>query len=126
MNNNQMNEMNQKHPYEWKLKILILTWEYPPNVVGGLSRHVYGLSVHLAQLGHAVHVVTAGNGGLPGNEKINGVHVHRVTPLNTEDDDFLAWVAGLNLAMSYRAEKIAEEVKFDIIHAHDWLVGASG
>ena len=79
----------------------------------------------MAQLGHEVHVVTAGNGGLPGYEMINGVHVHRVTPLNNQDDDFLAWVAGLNLAMSYRGEKIAEEIKFDIIHAHDWLVGAS-
>ncbi|MEH7250590.1 glycosyltransferase family 4 protein [Neobacillus niacini] len=125
MTNNQMNEMHQNPSYEWKLKILILTWEYPPNVVGGLSRHVYGLSVHLAQLGHAVHVVTAGNGGLPVYEKSNGVHIHRVTPLNTEDDDFLDWVAGLNLAMSYLAEKIAEEITFDIIHAHDWLVGAS-
>lgn len=120
-----MNEMHQNPSYEWKLKILILTWEYPPNVVGGLSRHVYGLSVHLAQLGHAVHVVTAGNGSLPVYEKSNGVHIHRVTPLNTEDDDFLDWVAGLNLAMSYLAEKIAEEITFDIIHAHDWLVGAS-
>ncbi|MEH7111926.1 glycosyltransferase family 4 protein [Neobacillus niacini] len=125
MNNNQMNGMNQQHHYEWKLNILILTWEYPPNVIGGLSRHVYGLSIHLAQLGHEVYVVTAGNGRLPVYERVNGVHVHRVIPLNNQDDVFLAWVAGLNLAMSYQSEKIAEEVKFDIVHAHDWLVGTS-
>ena len=117
--------MNLKHSIDRKLKILILTWEYPPNVVGGLSRHVYGLSVHLAQLGHEVHVITAGNGGLPVFEMLNGVHVHRVTPLNNQDDDFLDWIAGLNLAMSYKAEKIAAEIKFDIIHAHDWLVGTA-
>ncbi|WHX99321.1 glycosyltransferase family 4 protein [Neobacillus sp. DY30] len=118
-------EMTQKHSYDWQLKILILTWEYPPNVVGGLSRHVYGLSIHLAEQGHQVHVITAGNGGLSAYEIMNGVHVHRVTPLNNQDDHFLSWIAGLNLAMSYKGEIISEDIKFDIIHAHDWLVGAS-
>lgn len=61
MDNKLITEMSQKHSYDWQLKILILTWEYPPNVVGGLSRHVYGLSVHLVEQGHEVHVVTAGN-----------------------------------------------------------------
>ncbi|MEH7178752.1 glycosyltransferase family 4 protein [Neobacillus vireti] len=119
------NEMNLKHSFDRKLKILILTWEYPPNEVGGLSRHVNGLSVHLSQLGYEVHVITAGNGGLPVYERMKGVYVHRVTPLNNQDDDFLAWIAGLNLAMSFQGEKMAEKMKFDIIHAHDWLVGTA-
>ncbi|MEH7010064.1 glycosyltransferase family 4 protein [Neobacillus niacini] len=125
MDDKVINEMTEKHSYDWQLKILILTWEYPPNVVGGLSRHVYGLSIHLTQLGHEVHVVTAGNGGHPAYEVINGVHVHRVTPLNNQDDNFLSWIAGLNLAMSFKGEKIADDIKFDIVHAHDWLVGTS-
>jgi glycogen synthase len=125
MTDNPMSDRNKKHTSEGQLKILILTWEYPPNVVGGLSRHVCGLSEHLVQLGHDVHVVTAGNGGLPAFEIINGVHVHRVIPINNQDDDFLSWIAGLNLAMSYKGVQIAAEIKFDIVHAHDWLVGTS-
>lgn len=125
MDDKLITEMTQKHSYDWQLKILILTWEYPPNVVGGLSRHVYGLSVHLAEQGHEVHVVTAGNGGLSAYEIMNGVHVHRVTPLNIHDDHFLSWIAGLNLAMSFKGEILAEDIKFDIVHAHDWLVGTS-
>lgn len=125
MDNKLITEMPQKHPYDWQLKILILTWEYPPNVVGGLSRHVYGLSVHLAEQGHEVHVVTAGNACLSAYEIINGVHVHRVTPLNNHDDHFLSWIVGLNLAMSFKGEIIAEDIKFDIVHAHDWLVGTA-
>jgi glycogen synthase len=125
MTDNPMSDRNKKHTSEGQLKILILTWEYPPNVVGGLSRHVCGLSEHLVQLGHDVHVVTAGNGGLPAFEKINGVHVHRVIPINNQDDDFLSWIAGLNLTMSYKGVQIAAEIKFDIVHAHDWLVGTS-
>ncbi|WP_419956127.1 glycosyltransferase family 4 protein [Neobacillus niacini] len=126
MNDKLINEMTQKYSYDWRLKILILTWEYPPNVVGGLSRHVNGLSVHLAEQGHEVHVVTAGNASLAAHEIMSGVHVHRVTPLNNQDDHFLSWIAGLNLAISYKGEKIAENIKFDIVHAHDWLVGTAG
>jgi glycogen synthase len=111
--------------YGGKLKILIHCWEYPPNVVGGLSRHVYGLSGQYAEMGHEIHVLTAGNGCLPIFEIINGVKVHRVVPLNYDDDNFLTWIAGLNLAFAFKAEKLAEEVTFDIIHAHDWLVGSS-
>ncbi|MFJ5715371.1 glycosyltransferase family 4 protein [Neobacillus sp. NPDC093127] len=115
-------DMNQK---SWGLKILMLCWEYPPNIVGGLSRHVFGLAVHLAAMGHEIHVVTAGNGSLPPFEKNHGVNVHRVKPLNELDDDFLSWIGGLNLAMAFKAEKLTEEIKFDFIHAHDWLVGSA-
>ena len=109
----------------WKLTILMLCWEFPPNIVGGLSRHVFGLSDQLAELGHEVHVLTAGNGNLSSFEKINKVNVHRVKPINEYDDDFFSWIAGLNLAMAFKADQISEKIKFDIIHAHDWLVGTA-
>ena len=34
------------------MKILMLTWEYPPRVVGGISRVVYDLSRTLLKDGH--------------------------------------------------------------------------
>src|SRR4051812_44054034 len=69
-------------PYKKQpLKILMLCWEFPPNIVGGLSRHVFGLSVHLAETGHEVHCLTAGNGSLLLDEIIKGVNVHRVKPV---------------------------------------------
>ncbi|WP_066385515.1 glycosyltransferase family 4 protein [Neobacillus mesonae] len=119
-------KLNHQSVHQWQLKILLLCWEYPPNVVGGLSRHVFCLAVQLAGQGHEVHVLTAGNGRLPGYEKTNGVHVHRVNPINAHDEHFLVWIGGLNLAMAFKGEQLAEELKFDLIHAHDWLVGAAG
>ncbi|MDR6998749.1 glycosyltransferase family 4 protein [Neobacillus niacini] len=107
------------------LNLLMLSWEYPPHVVGGLSRHVYGLSVHLAELGHEVHVVSLQRDDLLPYEIINGVHVHRVKPLNEQDEDFLSWIGGLNLAMAYKVEKLTDEYHFSLIHAHDWLVGTA-
>jgi 1,4-alpha-glucan branching enzyme len=76
-------------------------------------------------MGHEVHVITAGVNEHPSYERLNEVHVHRVTPLNNYDDNFLNWIAGLNLAIALKVEKMADSLKFDIIHAHDWLVGTS-
>ncbi|HLW18006.1 MAG TPA: glycogen/starch synthase, partial [Actinomycetota bacterium] len=40
------------------MRTLILSWEYPPRIVGGLGKHVHRLSTALAEAGHEVHVVT--------------------------------------------------------------------
>ena len=37
-------------------RVLILSWEYPPIVEGGLARHVRKLSEQLVALGSEVHV----------------------------------------------------------------------
>ncbi|MFZ7945402.1 glycosyltransferase family 4 protein [Neobacillus sp. 19] len=111
----------QKRP----LNILMLCWEFPPNIVGGLSRHVFGLSTHLADQGHNVYCLTAGNSKLPSFERMSGVNVYRVRPINEQDDQFLSWIAGLNLAMAIQAEQLSEDIQFNLLHAHDWLVGAA-
>jgi len=108
-----------------KKRILMLCWEFPPNIVGGLSRHVYGLSVQLAELGYEVHVLTAGNATTTSFENIRNVLIHRIQPLNELDEQFLSWIGGLNLAMALKAEELIAENQFHIIHAHDWLVGAA-
>ncbi|MGN7178357.1 glycosyltransferase family 4 protein [Cytobacillus sp. SAFR-174] len=108
-----------------KPKILLLTWEYPPHVVGGLSRHVYGLAGGLKQ-DYEVHILTANPGTLSSYEHINGIYIHRVKPLNEKDPNFLHWILGLNLAMEQKAIELSSFHHFEIIHAHDWLVGACG
>ena len=37
-------------------RVLILSWEYPPIVEGGLARHVRKLAEQLVAQGHEVHV----------------------------------------------------------------------
>jgi 1,4-alpha-glucan branching enzyme len=107
-----------------KPKVLMLSWEYPPMMVGGLSRHVYDLSRHLVKHGIEVHVVTSHIHGYPDYELNQGVHVHRVKVNQEKDVDFMGWVFQLNLAMmDYTKALIRKYVHFDIIHAHDWLVG---
>ena len=38
------------------MKILMLTWEYPPRIVGGIARVVHDLSHKLVKDGHEVTV----------------------------------------------------------------------
>ena len=60
------------------MKILMLTWEYPPRVVGGISRVVHDLSKRLIKDGHDVTVVTYKEGDVPEFEDDKGVKVYRV------------------------------------------------
>jgi glycogen(starch) synthase len=40
------------------VKVLMVSWEYPPVVIGGLGRHVYQLATALAAAGHEVLVLS--------------------------------------------------------------------
>ncbi|WP_335348267.1 glycosyltransferase family 4 protein [Bacillus sp. JJ1503] len=108
-----------------KRRILILSWEYPPHLVGGLSRHVQGLADCLQTMDYEVHVITSNPNEAAEEEMNERVRIHRVIPFNQQDEDFLSWIGGLNLAMLNKALEIDNIYRFNLIHAHDWLVGAS-
>lgn len=104
------------------MKILVLTWEFPPRIVGGIARHVAELYPELVKLGHEIHLMTVEFGQAPLYEVVDGIHVHRVpvAPAN----DFFHWVVNFNESMGRHGAKLMlEDGPFDIIHAHDWLVG---
>ena len=105
------------------MKILMLTWEYPPRIVGGISRVVYDLSQRLIKDGHEVTVVTYKDGDVPYFEDDKGVKVYRVDNYMINPNNFIEWIMQMNFNMVAKAnEIIAKEGKFDVIHAHDWLV----
>ena len=105
------------------MKILMLTWEYPPRVVGGISRVVHDLSKTLIKDGHEVTVITYKDGDVPYFEDDKGVKVYRVDNYMINPNNFIDWVMQLNFSMVAKAnEIIAKEGEFDVIHAHDWLV----
>jgi len=105
------------------MKILMLSWEYPPRVVGGISRVVHDLSHKLIQEGHDVTVVTYRDGNVPYIEDDNGVMVYRVDNFMISSNNLIDWTMQLNFNMIAKVgEIIAEKGSFDVIHAHDWLV----
>ena len=104
----------------------MLSWEYPPVVVGGLGRHVHALATALARAGHEVTVVTRHVAGAPVEEVREGVRVVRAPedpprfPLATPS--LLAWTMAFNHTLTRAALRAAESGEYDLIHAHDWLV----
>jgi glycosyltransferase involved in cell wall biosynthesis len=100
----------------------MLSWEYPPRVIGGLARVVAELSKQMARQGWEVHVVTADHPGTPEHEIDNGVHVHRVKTQTDWTPDFLTWVSRLNYGMLQYAIELHTKTPFSVIHAHDWMV----
>lgn len=104
------------------MRILMLSWEYPPRVVGGIARVVHELSNKLVMQGHDVSVITYREGNSLYEEIENGVKVYRVDNYMIRPQNFIDWIMQLNFNMIAKAsELINDGEKFDIIHAHDWL-----
>ena len=105
------------------MKILMLTWEYPPRVVGGIARVVYDISRTLLKDGHDVTVVTYKEGDAPYFEDDKGVKVYRVDNYMINPNNFIDWIMQMNFNMVAKVNEIIQEQgNFDVIHAHDWLV----
>lgn len=111
------------------MRVLMLSWEYPPVVVGGLGRHVHALATSLAAAGHDVTVVTRHAPGAALEEYAQGVRVVRAPedppafPLATPS--LLAWTMAFNHTLTRAALRAVDSAGpggYDLIHAHDWLV----
>ena len=107
------------------MRVLHVSWEYPPLVYGGLGRHVHGLAEAQAALGHDVVVVTQRPDGAADDEVVNGVRVLRAAyePLRLTESELLGWVDGLGRALSRTAVRSGWTP--DVVHAHDWVVGGA-
>jgi glycogen(starch) synthase len=111
-------------------RVLILSWEYPPVIEGGLARHVRKLAEALVRQGVCVDVLTR---GVASDEDLarrrvedsGGVNVYRVPEPSwpRELDRFVAWVEQMNQDMLAAGEALAQEHTYDLVHGHDWLVG---
>src|SRR5579862_2360203 len=107
------------------MRVMMLSWEYPPRVVGGISPHVHDLSQQLQAKGVEVHVVTKCTPNAPDEEvQPSGVKVHRVH-LAQEPNDFLHEIQLLNDATEERVRELLEDWRPGgqptLFHAHDWL-----
>ncbi|HEX8075801.1 MAG TPA: glycosyltransferase family 4 protein [Thermoleophilaceae bacterium] len=110
------------------MRVLILSWEYPPLIEGGLARHVRKLSENLVAQGVEVHVLTRGMEESPAEEEMRGVVVHRVREPERPSElaEFVAWVEHMNADMLAAGVELGDGYDFDVVHGHDWLVAVAG
>lgn len=111
------------------MRILHLSWEYPPVIYGGLGRHVHAIAEAQVAAGHEVVVLTqATDADHPGDavEEVHGVRVVRVhrdapyVPLDVEH--LVGWILGFNSALSRASLRLFRDWRPEVVHGHDWLV----
>ena len=108
------------------VRVLMVSWEYPPLVVGGLGRHVEALARELSAGGHDVRVVTRGGASTPTTEVRDGVQVIRAAldpvAIDFTTETLLAWAQSSEHALLRAALPLVRRWRPDVVHAHDWLV----
>lgn len=127
------------------MRILMLSWEYPPHIVGGLGAHVGALAPALVRAGIEVQVVTPRwsggepiefvQGGTPRSTPVlkprvtrrrtraGSSAIYRVPPPVTKMGNFFADAQQTNLNLEEQGHLLFQQCgAFDVIHAHDWLV----
>ena len=112
----------------------MLSWEYPPLVVGGIAAHVDGLARAMQRAGHEVVVFSlhhvgfgAGADDAPDDTVVEGVRVVRADPALPwlPDDDLVARMASANHQLVQLAAQLGDW-RPEVVHAHDWLVAWAG
>lgn len=107
------------------MKILMLSWEYPPYVVGGMGRHVAELVPALARQDIEIHVVTPVSDVKWADIFIEDtITVHRVfTPALTAETDIYQRAIAVNQSLENYIRQINQKSRYDLLHTHDWLTG---
>ena len=104
------------------MQIVILSWEYPPRIVGQLAGYVKNLATNLAKKGEKTCVITYDDFLTGESVEPEGVNTYRVTnPVRTHIG-VLTWVLTLN----QEVERVAANIYYgggkrvDLFDAHDW------
>jgi hypothetical protein len=104
------------------MRAIILSWEYPPRVVGQLADHVKELAVQLVKNKVEAYVVTYHDYLTGEYDESEGVKTCRVTnPVRTHIG-VLTWVLTLNQEIERAAANIYYKAgkQVDLVDAHDW------
>jgi len=102
------------------LTIVILTWEYPPRIVGDIARQVNRLALGLLERDVEVDVVTF-HETLSGVEKLDGLRIHRVSNPVGYHVNILTW----SLSLSTEFERVVSNLIYEeggiaLLDVHEW------
>lgn len=104
------------------MRVIILSWEFPPRIVGKLADYVKELAVQLVKKGAETYVVTYHDFLTGQYKEPEGVKTYRVTnPVRTHIG-VLTWVLTLNQEVERAAANIYYKAnkQIDLIDAYDW------
>ena len=105
----------------------MLSWEYPPLVVGGIAAHVDGLARAMVRDGHDVVVFSLHTNDAPDDVVVDGVRIlrARIDLPWLPEDNLVGRMASANHQITQLAAQLGSW-RPDVVHAHDWLVSWAG
>jgi 1,4-alpha-glucan branching enzyme len=105
------------------MRVLILTWEYPPRKIGETSDYVRELATSLVKRGVDIHIITFHDTLIGSLKEADGVNVHRVgSPIRSHVN-----VVTKALALSSQFVRIMGDIyysvekKVDLVDVHGWM-----
>lgn len=109
----------------------MVTWEFPPDAVGGVSAHVDGLTRAMSRAGHEVVVLTLASNSREDETVENGVRVLRahIDLPWMPDDHEVGHAASANnqlVALASRLARLLGAWRPDVVHHHDWRTAWAG
>lgn len=116
------------------MRILLISWEYPPYVVGGLGTHVAELVAAYCELtesgalpkNFALDVLCTRSGGGPTQETVgHNVTIYRVDSPPPVAPNQYQDVMAANSSLINRARVLSRRHRYDLIHNHDWLTASA-
>lgn len=114
------------------MKVLMLSWEYTPSIVGGLGKHVVELVPELLADGVEISLVTPRFNGGEASEPLllpNGqpageqCRVYRVDVPQVGSDFYVDTRAQNAYLAEFASQLVRSQGDFDLVHNHDWLNG---
>jgi hypothetical protein len=104
------------------LRVVILTWEFPPRIVGQLAYYANRLAVELVKKNVDAHVVTYNSSWVGPHQGADGVKAYRISDKVRPQINVLTWMLSLN----QEAERIVADIYYstkhqvNLIDVHDW------
>ena len=105
------------------MRVLILTWEFPPKIVGELALYVSRVAAQLVRKNVDVHVVTHDDSRTGLDQRHDGLKVFRAAnPVKTHIS-VLTW----DLTLAAEFERVSSDIIYStaravsLIDAHEWL-----
>jgi glycogen(starch) synthase len=100
--------------------LVVVSPEYPPNILGGLGTHVHALTSALAQNGLDIQLFVPDQGAYHSHN--SRIHIHPVAVARSESQGEY-WLRFASSAVA-SAERLSGPV--DVIHCHDWATTLAG
>ncbi|MBO0728755.1 MAG: glycosyltransferase [Acidimicrobiaceae bacterium] len=109
-----------RRPPGHRLRLCVVTADYPPGPIPGIGRASHTLATGLAAAGHLVHVVAGSRSGHSAVDFEEGVWVHRIASTSHLPSP----IAGLPQARWDRASSVLDEVSrlSSLVHVDEVLV----